>query len=156
MMRGENIHKIHYRDNDIEKKVFITQDYNDKNLIVIQKYLDVHKYGDKRIIIYNGIVYENALVRFPPINDFRANLAHGGKYYIKKIEKKYMPNLESIAEYLNNERIYLAGIDMIDKFITEINITSPTGIMHLQKKDPMICKRIANEFIKIIKSYHDE
>ncbi len=156
MMRGENIHKIHYRDNDIEKKVFITQDYNDKNLIVIQKYLDVHKYGDKRIIIYNGIVYENALVRFPPINDFRANLAHGGKYYIKKIEKKYMPNLEGIAEYLNNERIYLAGIDMIDKFITEINITSPTGIMHLQKKDPMICKRIANEFIKIIKSYHDE
>ena len=83
------------------------------------------------------------------------NLAHGGKYYIKR-EKKIYANFGGIAEYLNNERIYLAGIDMIDKFITEINITSPTGIMHLQKKDPMICKRIANEFIKIIKSYHDE
>ena len=53
-----------------------------------QKYLNIHKYGDKRIIIYNGIVYENALVRFPPKDDFRANLANGGKYQIKKIEKK--------------------------------------------------------------------
>lgn len=154
MMRGENIHKISHQDNDLEKKVFVTQNYDENCLVIIQKFLDVHKYGDKRIIIYNGIVYENALVRFPLKNDFRANLSHGGKYHIKKIEKKYMAQLESIAEYLIGKRIYLAGIDMIDKFITEINITSPTGIIHLQKNDSMICKKIGNQLIKIINDYH--
>ena len=156
MMRGENIQKISHNDNDYKKKIFSVQNYNEKCYVLIQKYLNIHKYGDKRIIIYNGIVYENALVRFPPKDDFRANLANGGKYQIKKIEKKYIPHLEDIASYLVSKRIYLAGIDMIHKFITEINITSPTGLMHLQQKDKNIFEKIAHQFISVITHYHDE
>ena len=39
--------------------------------VMFSKYINIRKYGDKRIIIYNEIVYENALVRFPPKDDFR-------------------------------------------------------------------------------------
>ena len=156
MMRGENIQKISHNDNDYKKKIFSVQNYNEKCYVLIQKYLNIHKYGDKRIIIYNGIVYENALVRFPPKDDFRANLANGGKYQIKKIEKKYIPYLEDIASYLISKRIYLAGIDMINKFITEINITSPTGLMHLQQKDKNIFEKIAHQLSSVITHYHDE
>ena len=75
---------------------------------------------------------------------------------IEKIEKKYIPYLEDIASYLISKRIYLAGIDMINKFITEINITSPTGLMHLRKKDKNIFEKIAHQFISVITHYHDE
>ena len=48
------------------------------------------------------------------------------------------------------------GIDMINKFITEINITSPTGLMHLQQKDKDIFEKIAHQFSSVITHYHDE
>ena len=64
--------------------------------------------------------------------------------------KKYISHLEDIASYLVSKRIYLAGIDMINKFITEINITSPTGLMHLQQKDKNIFEKIAHQFIPLL------
>ncbi len=75
---------------------------------------------------------------------------------LEPVEKKYIPHLEDIASYLISKRIYLAGIDMINKFITEINITSPTGLMHLQQKDKNIFEKIAHQFISVITHYHDE
>ena len=53
-------------------------------------------------------------------------------------------------------RIYLAGVDMIGDFITEINITSPTGIQEIEQEcNNNLSKDIANEFINIVKSFYN-
>ena len=103
----------------------------EKKLIISQKYLTQIRNGDSRIIICNGIVHEKVLVRFPPKNDFRANLSLGVKYEIRNLPAKHKKYLSEIAEFLKMNRIYLAGVDMIGDFITEINITSPTGIQEM-------------------------
>ena len=127
-----------------------------KKYVICQKFIDEIIYGDTRILITNGIVHEDVLVRYPPKNDFRSNLSFGGRYKVKKINKKHLDHLKKVAIYLKHNRIYFAGIDMIGDYITEINITSPTGIKQIQEKNKKISLEISSQFINILKSYYDK
>ena len=84
-------------------------------------------------------------IKFPNVD---ANLI---KTEIKTLKKKYLPNIEKVASYLNYHGIFFAGVDMIGDYITEINITSPTGIQQIGNRLP---SRIANELIKNIDNYY--
>jgi len=57
--------------------------------------------------------------------------------------------------FLKNNRIYFAGVDMIGDYITEINITSPTGIQQIEQKDRGLSLKISKEFIKLVDQYYD-
>ena len=57
-------------------------------------------------------------------------------YEIKTLKEKYLPNLEKVASYLKYNGIFFAGVDMIGDYITEINITSPTGIQQIGNRLP--------------------
>lgn len=127
-----------------------------KKFVICQKFIDEIIYGDTRILITNGIVHEDVLVRYPPKNDFRSNLSFGGKYKVTKVNKKHLDHLKEVAIYLKHNRIYFAGIDMIGDYITEINITSPTGIKQIEEKNKEISLEISSQFINIVKSYYDK
>ena len=126
-----------------------------RKYLICQKFLKEIVDGDTRILITNGIVHEDVLVRYPPKNDFRSNLSYGGRYRIKKINKKFMNYLREVALYLKYNRIYFAGVDMIGDYITEINITSPTGIKQIEQSNKNISKHIATEFINILNDHYD-
>jgi len=126
-----------------------------KKYVICQKFITDIKKGDTRILVANGKVYEDVLVRYPPKNDFRSNLSYGGKYKVKKINPKHLDYLNEVAIYLKYNRIYFAGIDMIGDYITEINITSPTGIKQIEEKNKRISNDIASQFINIIKSHYE-
>ncbi len=149
MMAGQGVIKL---DISNDNKNLISEYINKYKVVMAQKYLSEVKNGDNRIIIYNGIIENNILSRFPPKGDFIANLANGGNFKIKKIERKYLPTLEKVASYLNYHGIFFAGIDMIGDYITEINITSPTGIQQIGNG---LSNRIANELLKKIKDYYE-
>ena len=148
LMAGNGIIKI---KNKKGSNAIIKNFLKKYQVAVAQKYLKIIKNGDNRIIIYNGIVEKNMLTRYPPEDDFRANLALGGSYEIKQIEKKYIPLLDEIAAFLKYHGIFFAGVDMIGQYITEINITSPTGIQQIGNGLSM---KIANELLKNISNYH--
>ena len=126
-----------------------------KKYVICQKFITDIKKGDTRILVANGKVYEDVLVRYPPKNDFRSNLSYGGKYKVKKINPKHLDYLNEVAIYLKYNRLYFAGIDMIGDYITEINITSPTGIKQIEEKNKRISNDIASQFINIIKSHYE-
>jgi glutathione synthase len=65
---------------------------------------------------------------------------------------KYLPLLKEVASFLKYHRIFLAGIDMIGKYITEINITSPTGLQQIRNRLSM---KVSNEILKEIEKYHE-
>ena len=154
-MGGKEISLLSLKDKDLLTSIK-TMTNNSQKFVVIQKYLKQIKDGDTRILMTNGIVHENVLVRYPPKNDFRANLSYGGKFKVQKINHKHLSHLKDIAIYLKNNRIYFAGVDMIGDYITEINITSPTGIQQIELKDKNLSSSIANQFIKIVEQYYDD
>ena len=148
LMAGNGIIKLKY-NKDASKRI---GEYIKKyKIIIAQKYLKEIKNGDNRIIIYNGIIEENVLTRYPSKGDFRANLACGGSYKITKLKVKYLPLLKEVASFLKYHRIFIAGIDMIGKYITEINITSPTGLQQIRNRLSM---KVSNELLKQIEKYH--
>ena len=148
MMAGQGVIKLEKLN---ENKKSISEYINKYKVVMAQKYLNEIKNGDNRIIIYNGVIENNILTRYPPKGDFIANLANGGDFKIKKIERKYLPTLNRIASYLNYHGIFFAGVDMIGEYITEINITSPTGIQQIGNG---LSNRIANEILKKVKDYY--
>ena len=155
LMAGENIFKTSKKDKDFDAKLNLTQNKIKSSYIIAQKYINVEKYGDMRVIIYNGKVYNKGLLRFPKKGEFRANLACGGKYKIVSIKKSMLRHLEIAAGILKSNGIYLAGVDIIDKYITEINITSPTGIVQLDKNNANLAQKISNELFSLIKMNRD-
>ena len=148
MMAGQGVIKLNASNNN---KKLISEYVNKYKIIMAQKYLNEIKNGDNRIIIYNGIIENNILTRFAPKGDFVANLANGGKFKISTIKKRHLPILEKVASFLTYQGIFFAGIDMIGDYITEINITSPTGIQQIGSG---LSDRIANELLKKIKDYY--
>jgi len=149
LMAGSGIIKLKYNKN---AHTVVNEYIRKYKIIIVQKYLKEIKNGDNRIIIYNGIIEKNVLTRFPSRGDFRANLACGGSYKITKLNSKYLPLLNEVASFLKYYGIFFAGVDMIGKYITEINITSPTGIQQIRNRLSM---KISNELLRIIKRYHE-
>ena len=149
LMAGSGIIKLKY---DKHAHTLVNQYIKKYKIIIAQKYLKEIKYGDNRIIIYNGIIEKNVLTRFPKKGDFRANLACGGSYEITRLNTKYLPLLNEVASFLKYYGIFFAGVDMIGKYITEINITSPTGVQQIRNRLSM---KISNELLKKINEYHE-
>ncbi|MBT6843791.1 MAG: glutathione synthase [Candidatus Melainabacteria bacterium] len=104
---------------------------NDK--VMLQKYIpDIKIQGDKRIIVVNGEPI-GALLRIPPENDFRANLAVGGSYAKHVMSDRDREICAKIKPFLLENGIYFAGVDLIGDYLTEINITSPTCLQEINR-----------------------
>ena len=99
---------------------------------VIQKYLKDVRKGDKRIILINGKP-EGAINRVPMKNETRSNLHVGGKATKTNITKHEQKICEVIGPELKKRGLMFVGIDVIGGCITEINVTSPTGIQEIKK-----------------------
>ena len=100
--------------------------------VMMQKFIPEVNAGDKRIIIVNGEPL-GAINRIPQKGDFRSNLAMGGipeKTELSTQEKKICSELSS---KLNEEGLFFVGIDVINGMLSEINVTSPTGLREIEK-----------------------
>ena len=94
---------------------------------VVQKFLPNIKHGDKRIILVDGEV-AGAVNRVPAPDDLRSNMVRGGKPEDTKLTPKEREICKTIGPALRERGLIFVGIDVIDGFLTEINVTSPTGI----------------------------
>ena len=132
LMGGRSVYFLEEKDKNFN--VILEEITNmGKNYILAQQYIKEASIGDKRIIVINGEVYKEAVIRKPNKNDHRSNLAAGGTIKKYLLNKKELNICNEIANYLKNENIFFAGIDMIGDKITEINITSPTCISEINK-----------------------
>ena len=129
LMGGQGIFFVTNGDNNLDVILdSITNKGRDK--IVSQEFLANIRGGDKRIIIINGIVEKYALCRKPKKQSIIANLAGGGTASVVKLSQEELEIARIVAEGIK-EDIFFAGLDMIDKKVTEINITSPTGMRQI-------------------------
>ena len=126
---GKGIFKITSNEKNLDKKIKNT--LKKENLpIVIQKYIPEVKDGDKRIILLDGNPV-GIMKRVPKKNELRANLSQGGTAKKTTFTKRDKIICAKLKPWLKKEGIFFAGIDIIGNYLTEINITSPTGIVEI-------------------------
>jgi len=94
---------------------------------VIQKFLPEVKDGDKRIILVDG-QFSGAVNRVPAADDLRSNMVRGGSPKETELSAREREICATIGPKLRERGLLFVGIDVIGGFLTEINVTSPTGI----------------------------
>ncbi len=94
---------------------------------VVQKFLPAVKDGDKRIILVDG-EFAGAVNRVPAADDLRSNMVRGGVPKATDLTPRERTICTRLGPALRERGLLFVGIDVIDGFLTEINVTSPTGI----------------------------
>lgn len=100
--------------------------------VMVQEYLPAAKEGDKRIILLDGEPI-GAVNRIPTGNEFRGNMAVGGRVAQTEITEREQEICQIIAPKLRADGLYFVGIDVIGGYLTEVNVTSPTGIREIDR-----------------------
>ncbi|MBH8561499.1 glutathione synthase [Nostoc sp. CENA67] len=112
--------------------------------VMVQTYLPEAKEGDKRIILLNGEPI-GALNRLSSGNDFRNNMATGGTVAQTEITPREYEICAQVSEKLRQDGLIFVGIDVIGGYLTEVNVTSPTGIREI---DRLNGTRLGDQVIK--------
>ena len=99
---------------------------------VVQKYLPAVKQGDKRIILVDG-EFAGAVNRVPQADDLRSNMVRGGAAKAADLTDRERMICERLGPALRVRGLMFTGIDVIDGYLTEINVTSPTGIRAIKR-----------------------
>jgi glutathione synthase len=96
-----------------------------------QRYVPEIVKGDKRIIVIDGTPVPYALARIPKAGETRGNLAVGGRGVAQELSTRDRVIAETVGPALAHEGMLLAGLDVIGDYLTEINVTSPTGMREI-------------------------
>lgn len=125
-MGGEGVVRMKLGDENFASVVALLTE-NGRTPLMAQKYLPEVAEGDKRIFMLYGEPVSHALIRVPSQGDFRANIAAGGVGHVRALTDPELAIARKIGQTLLAKGLLLVGLDMIGHYITEINVTSPTG-----------------------------
>ncbi|NIA26567.1 MAG: glutathione synthase [Desulfobulbaceae bacterium] len=132
-MGGRSIFVVNKGDNNANV-IFETLTDFGRQFAMAQVYIPEIKLGDKRIILVNGEAVPYALARIPSDDDNRGNLVTGAKGVGQELTAADRAICERVGPVLRDAGVFFAGIDVIGDFLTEVNVTSPTGIRELDKQ----------------------
>jgi glutathione synthase len=99
---------------------------------VTQRFLPAVAKGDKRIVLVDGEAL-GAVNRVPSTDDIRSNMVRGGAATATELTEREREICATIGPELKRRGLMFVGIDVIDGYLTEINVTSPTGLRAIQK-----------------------
>ena len=118
-----------------------------RNFAVAQRYLPEISAGDKRVLLINGEPVPYTLARMPQGDEFRGNLARGGKGVGMPISDRERWIAAQVGPELRRRGMIFVGLDVIGDWLTEINVTSPTCIREL---DAQFDLNIAGQLFDVI------
>ena len=132
-MGGASIFRV-TQDNPNVNVIMEVMTNNGKTVTMAQRYLPEILQGDKRILLIDGEPIPYALARIPAAGETRANLATGGSGVGQPLSERDQWLCQQIGPTLKEKGLTFVGLDVIGDFVTEINVTSPTGIRELDRQ----------------------
>jgi glutathione synthase len=129
-MGGAGVFRLHSADHNIGV-ILETITHYERRTVMAQRYLPEIKAGDKRILIIDGEPLPYALARIPKAGETRGNLAVGGTGVAQFLSPRDREIAEAVGITLKQEGLFLTGLDVIGDHLTEINVTSPTGMVEI-------------------------
>ncbi len=129
-MGGRSVFVVAQGDNNANV-IFETLTDNGRRFALAQVYIPEISAGDKRILLVDGEPIDYALARIPSADDNRGNLVMGAKGVGRELSERDRWICSRVGPVLRDRGVLFAGIDVIGDYLTEINVTSPTGIREL-------------------------
>jgi glutathione synthase len=119
-------------DDDNAPSIIDTLTNRGQSPVMAQRFLEAVTAGDKRILLLDGEPL-GAILRLPTEVDFRANICVGGRTVATELDDADRRIIETVAPSLRSDGLAFVGLDVIDGHLTEVNVTSPTGIRQLAR-----------------------
>jgi glutathione synthase len=134
-MGGSSIFRLTQSDPNISVILETMTNYGNRT-IMAQRYLPQILQGDKRIIVINGEPLAYSLARIPMAGETRGNLAAGGTGVAQPLSERDFEIASTVGKMLKEKGLFLVGLDVIGEYLTEINVTSPTGMVEIAAQTP--------------------
>jgi len=131
-MGGKSVFVVATGDNNANV-IYETLTRDGRGYAMAQDYIPEITAGDKRIILVDGQTPDYALARVPGANDNRGNLVMGATAELRELSERDRWICEQVGPELSRRGVMFAGLDVIGDYLTEINVTSPTGIREIKK-----------------------
>jgi len=132
-MGGRSIFVVQKGDNNANV-IFETLTDFGQRFAMAQVFIPEISRGDKRILLINGVAVPYALARIPSDDDNRGNLVTGATGVGQELSDADRAICEQVGPLLRDSGVLFAGIDVIGDYLTEVNVTSPTGIRELDQQ----------------------
>jgi glutathione synthase len=132
-MGGRSIFVVQKGDNNANVIFETLTDYGQR-FAMAQVYIPEIKLGDKRILLIDGEPVPHALARIPSGDDNRGNIVAGALAKGQDLSDRDRFICERVGPVLRDSGVLFAGIDVIGDYLTEINVTSPTGVRELDRQ----------------------
>ncbi|WP_036301191.1 glutathione synthase [Methylotenera sp. L2L1] len=129
-MGGSSIFRLTLQDHNISVILETITEFGTRT-IMAQRYLPAIVHGDKRIIVIDGEPLPYSLARIPMAGETRGNLAAGGTGVAQPLTERDRDIAITVGKVLKQEGLFLVGLDVIGEHLTEINVTSPTGMVEI-------------------------
>jgi glutathione synthase len=120
---------------------------NGRRLVMGQRYLPEIRQGDKRIIVLNGEPL-GAVLRVPLESETRGNIHVGGTCVKTEVSARDREICAALAPLLRADGLYFTGLDVIGNFLTEVNVTSPTGIQEVNALNGVCLESQVIDFVE--------
>jgi glutathione synthase len=132
-MGGSSIFRV--RRDDVNRNVIIeTMAHFGARSVMAQRFIPEITEGDKRIIVIAGEPAPHALARIPKAGETRGNLAAGGRGVARPLTKRDREIALAVGQALDPKGLFVIGLDVIGDYLTEVNVTSPTGFVEIAEQ----------------------
>ena len=131
VMGGENVFRVR-RDDPNRNVIVETMSQGGGRTVMAQRFIPEIAAGDKRVILVGGNVVPHVLARIPKPGESRGNLAAGARGVAQPLSRRQREIASTLGPVLSQRGLLLVGLDVIGDWLTEINVTSPTGFREIQ------------------------
>jgi len=139
---------FHLRRGDRNLNSIVESSTNEgRRLAMVQRYLPEVRQGDKRLILLDGEPL-GAVLRVPRDDDTRSNIHVGGTCEEAPVTDRDREIAAALAPRLRADGLYFVGLDIIGDWLTEVNVTSPTGIQEINDLDGVCLEEQVIDFIE--------
>ncbi|AFZ83542.1 glutathione synthase [Candidatus Kinetoplastibacterium blastocrithidii TCC012E] len=145
-MGGVGVFRIKEDDSNLNVILEVST-HNGMTTVMAQKYIPDIVDGDKRILIVGNRIIPFCLARLPLMGDHRGNLAVGGIGKVQKLSDSDINIANIVYNRLHGRGLYIIGLDIIGRYLTEINVTSPTCFVEISEQAGF---NIANIFVEFL------
>jgi glutathione synthase len=132
-MGGASVFRVHGADHNLSVILETLTHYGTRT-IMAQRFIPEIAQGDKRILLIAGKAVPYALARIPKPGETRGNLAAGGTGKVQPLSERDRTIAATLGPELLKRGLLLVGLDVIGDYLTEINVTSPTGMQEITQQ----------------------
>jgi len=132
-MGGTMIFRV--KADDANRNVIVeTMTDSGQRTVMAQRFVPEIAQGDKRVLVVDGKAFPHMLARIPKAGETRGNLAAGATGVVRALGVREREIAQTVGAELVKAGIVFAGLDVIGDWLTEVNVTSPTGIVEIAKQ----------------------